>query len=655
MLASRTLPPIASLASPRPDHHPPPLAANQSVVSFTYVPRQYTKTKMRTASGSLVEETQLSPRLRKSTRVNDFRASGAPSPVDRIKNEGPTSAPLSPRSSRKRAAPLATGLNGVDFEDADSPVDSRHPYSATGDIPGQMCMCLPEPKIPRPRNAFILYRQHHQTAVAARNPGLANPEISKIIGEQWNAEPHDQKLKWQHLAQEEKAKHQEQYPDYRYQPRRGNKPGSSPNNSSGDHSPVDKYCCSKCGGRSIRTPTSPLPSGRPILPSPAQSEVFSPTSRYLPPMSNLSLDSPGLRRRGPGPSNLSSIQVSTPMTPDVGNPHSPGTPDSKRRRYNYATNAGNARRSDSVYYAQGRRDSLLPMNAVRPSPPNTAMLTPPPPSARNMRRGSLDLSVHVPDSHDQSRSVEAMIMSVPYLLKVKVLGRITPPLKDPGPTSPAIQVRGAIISVEGDDFGAVEELTQWLKNDLESAQSREYCPRIATPPRVPQQDAKNVTFEDYLDLIKDWHGKSREMIRYITTQPEAADSDSGKDDKSDKGSDTKNPDVKKKPVVILPTYQLHAANMYTSRIPMQDAYSPTDHWQWMATLWRGTVGPDLTIFIDTPDSREGQKSGKLVELNEEIRCLTVRKDKGANFDAASLRRVAFEVGEWIRDISNKAR
>ena len=48
--------------------------------------------------------------------------------------------------------------------------------------------------------AFILYRQHHQHAIVARNPGLANPEISKIIGEQWRSESEKEKLIWTNLA-----------------------------------------------------------------------------------------------------------------------------------------------------------------------------------------------------------------------------------------------------------------------------------------------------------------------------------------------------------------------------------------------------------------------------------------------------------------------
>ncbi|KAJ4306699.1 slightly ste11-like protein [Collariella sp. IMI 366227] len=97
---------------------------------------------------------------------------------------------------------------------------SPRPFDA-----GLVCLCTPAPKVPRPRNAFILYRQHHQAQVVQHNPGLANPEISKIIGEQWRDEPEDRKNQWKLLAEEEKQRHQRQYPDYRYQPRRGTKNG----------------------------------------------------------------------------------------------------------------------------------------------------------------------------------------------------------------------------------------------------------------------------------------------------------------------------------------------------------------------------------------------------------------------------------------------
>ncbi|RYP81657.1 hypothetical protein DL769_001889 [Monosporascus sp. CRB-8-3] len=133
-----------------------------------------------------------------------------------------------------------------------------------------ICLCTKAPKVPRPRNAFILYRQHHQAAVAAAHPGLANPEISKLIGEQWREQPEDVKNSWKRLAEEEKVRHRFQYPDYRYQPRRGGNKGAAANSSgsSGASRPVtangeDPGRCLKCGGRYIatpRTPSTPFPA-----------------------------------------------------------------------------------------------------------------------------------------------------------------------------------------------------------------------------------------------------------------------------------------------------------------------------------------------------------------------------------------------------------
>jgi hypothetical protein len=37
--------------------------------------------------------------------------------------------------------------------------------------------------------------------VVAQNPGLANPDISKIIGEQWRNEPEGEKNRWKAYAE----------------------------------------------------------------------------------------------------------------------------------------------------------------------------------------------------------------------------------------------------------------------------------------------------------------------------------------------------------------------------------------------------------------------------------------------------------------------
>ncbi|KAK0706720.1 high mobility group box domain-containing protein, partial [Lasiosphaeria miniovina] len=118
--------------------------------------------------------------------------------------------PHSPRGplTRKRAASINTDEANhplIESLSLNTPIDfagsrsSPRPLEpARADL---ICLCTPAPKIPRPRNAFILYRQHHQAQVVAQNPGLANPEISKIIGEQWRDEPEERKNQWKRLAE----------------------------------------------------------------------------------------------------------------------------------------------------------------------------------------------------------------------------------------------------------------------------------------------------------------------------------------------------------------------------------------------------------------------------------------------------------------------
>lgn len=263
-----------------------------------------------------------------------------------------------------------------------------------------------------------------------------------------------------------------------------------------------------------------------------------------------------------------------------------------------------------------------------------------------------------------------MVLSVPYQARIKLLGRICAPLKEAGPTSPATQARGAIIAVEGDDLQAVSNLAEWLNEFL--SKDEEYSSRVAEPPKAPVDTKSDVSFEAYLDLIKEWHSKSKEMTRYITTPVTHSDSASSKGDEletSGRKDSATPPDSprksaspslttstrtsssasSKKPIVILPTFQLHASVAYASRIPIQDAYSPTDHWQWMATLWRGIVGPDLTLYVKSYDAKEAPQ-GKMVDLDDQVRCLTVMKAQGKPFADSSLRRVGFEVSEWVRGI-----
>lgn len=150
MLASRILPPIIPRPSP-----PLPLA------TFVNIPRRYVKSNMQVgndASKTEMEEGKPLRQLRKSTRVHEYHA--APTISNTVQHDeemqGASSALSSPRTTKKRVASFDDDVDGAEFEDRNSPTDSRVPQSASstgsGELSGHVCLCQPEPKIPRPRN-----------------------------------------------------------------------------------------------------------------------------------------------------------------------------------------------------------------------------------------------------------------------------------------------------------------------------------------------------------------------------------------------------------------------------------------------------------------------------------------------------------------------
>ncbi|KAL7922946.1 hypothetical protein ACQKWADRAFT_326297 [Trichoderma austrokoningii] len=164
--------------------------------------------------------------------------------------------PLSPRreyATRPPPAPLDTPETNRSAESQPGVGTSTAAMQADG-IRDIICVCPPEAKIPRPRNAFILYRQHHHTQVTAANPRLSNPQISKIIAAKWKNEGTAIRDYWKDAAEEEKSRHREQNPDYQYRPRRKKgKKGKSPSPADAE----EPSRCSKCQGRLVATPRTP--------------------------------------------------------------------------------------------------------------------------------------------------------------------------------------------------------------------------------------------------------------------------------------------------------------------------------------------------------------------------------------------------------------
>lgn len=75
-----------------------------------------------------------------------------------------------------------------------------------------------------------------------------------------------------------------------------------------------------------------------------------------------------------------------------------------------------------------------------------------------------------------------------------------------------------------------------------------------------------------------------------------------------------------------------------------------DHWQWMASLWRACVGPDITVYIREYEKDElEQLGGNPVEVRlREARTVVVQKTVGSKgLEEKVLRRVGFEIEDFL--------
>ncbi|KAH7157855.1 MAT1-2-1 like protein [Dactylonectria estremocensis] len=75
-------------------------------------------------------------------------------------------------------------------------------------------------KIPRPPNAYILYRSDRHRFIKASQPDIHNNEISQILGRAWNLESEALRTMYKQKAAAIKAELIRRHPEYKYRPRR---------------------------------------------------------------------------------------------------------------------------------------------------------------------------------------------------------------------------------------------------------------------------------------------------------------------------------------------------------------------------------------------------------------------------------------------------
>lgn len=184
-----------------------------------------------------------------------------------------------------------------------------------------------------------------------------------------------------------------------------------------------------------------------------------------------------------------------------------------------------------------------------------------------------------------------------------------------------------------------------------------------------------------------WHKTSDDLVRYITSHPPAPQQGGGGSDKDSGGAattgtgTTNNPGPTpshRLPIALLSDgYSLTFSDRYAGALQVNDRYRAGEHWQWVAVLWRGIVGADLTVYVTrTPDEAQGGGSGGgnsntnsgsnnnnnnngngssngAVNVNNSLEIvgpgiMVIRVPEGGHVDEKLERRLGFEVAEWAR-------
>ncbi|VDM72703.1 unnamed protein product [Strongylus vulgaris] len=105
-------------------------------------------------------------------------------------------------------------------------------------------------------NAFMVWSQLERRKICEHQPDMHNAEISKQLGSRWRQLTEEEKSPFVAEAERLRLMHMQEYPDYKYKPRKKPKKNpdgtlQNPNASNGPASPRSKPL-KRCDGLAIQ-------------------------------------------------------------------------------------------------------------------------------------------------------------------------------------------------------------------------------------------------------------------------------------------------------------------------------------------------------------------------------------------------------------------
>lgn len=95
-----------------------------------------------------------------------------------------------------------------------------------------------EPHVKRPMNAFMVWSQIERRKMAEIYPDMHNAEISRRLGRRWKLLTESERRPYIQRSEKLREEHMRKYPDYKYRPKKKNKPTVNGKLHQGAKSPI---------------------------------------------------------------------------------------------------------------------------------------------------------------------------------------------------------------------------------------------------------------------------------------------------------------------------------------------------------------------------------------------------------------------------------